>query len=424
MSEPLSRPRLRPEVSLVPFSSSTREDTYLAFFPSGRSLQTTRRLYEVMTLLDGSRDPEEIARLLSGMWGRRVQTADVRDWIDRHIAPHDLLAPEPDPPPRPAPKPPRGQGIGLVSARAALPITRRLRLFFRPVCSLPLLLASSICHGLVYAGFSSGIPADLLSSLSVSDRLTGYLLILLSVLFHEFGHLTACGYFRCPHGEIRLGLYLVFPVFHANVSAAWRLRRKERVVVDLAGMYFQLLLTIPASALFLLTRERLWLLLLLELDGLILFSLNPFLRFDGYWLCSDLLGVPNLRSRSRLLLKALWNRLKGGASAEEAPLLRIRPLERFGLFLYAIGSLLFGGLVLVFLCRFLPSRILELPSQARSLLEAGFTNGAEGNVPGALAALVHLLCLCLVLAGAARMLARAVPAGIKAGRKVLCRFLL
>ncbi len=411
-------------MSLAPFSSSAEEDTYLAFFPGGRSLQITRNLYEIMTLLDGSRDPEEIARILSGMWDRRVQPADVRDWIRRHIAPHDLLAPEPGTSPRAAPcpsKPARGQGIRLVSARAALPLTRRLRLLFHPVCSLPLLLASAICHGLVHAGVLSGMSADLLPSLSASHRLIGYLLILLSVLFHEFGHLSACAYFRCPHGEIRLGLYLAFPVFYANVSAAWRLRRKERVVVDLAGMYFQLLLTIPASVLFLLTRERLWLLVLLELDGLILISLNPFLRFDGYWLCSDLLGVPNLRSRSRLLLKALWNRVKGGGAAEEAPLLRIRPLERFGLALYAIGSLLFGGLVLVFLFRFLPSRILALPSQARHLVESGFTNGAEGNVPGALTALVHLLCLCLVLTGAARMLARFIPAGTQAGRCLLRR---
>jgi len=101
---------------------------------------------------------------------------------------------------------------------------------------------------------------------------------------------------------------------------------------------------------------------------------------------------------------------------------RVNPsLNCPGLALYAIGSLLFGCLVLVFLCRFLPSRILALPSQARRLVEAGFTNGAEGNVPGALAVLVHLLCLCLMLAGAARMLARAVAAGMKAGRKVLCR---
>lgn len=41
----------------------------------------------------------------------------------------------------------------------------------------------------------------------------------------------------------------------------------------------------------------------------ILFNLNPFLKFDGYWIASDLLGVPNLRARTWALLRyLLWER--------------------------------------------------------------------------------------------------------------------
>ncbi len=312
MSSLPSFPRLRSEVSIVPFFSSAKEETYLVLLPDGRSLQTTRRLYELITHLDGSRSVEEIARILSGMWNRSIRPTDVRDWIDRYIVPHDLLVPVPDlPPPGPSPpaKSPSTKGIMLIPGRLALPLTRRLRLLFHPLCSLPLLWASALCHGLIYLDLLSGTRTGLFSSIPPSVYLIGYLVTFLSVLFHEFGHLSACQYFDCPHGEIRLGLYLLFPVFYANVSPAWRLERKARVVVDLAGMYFQLLVTIPVSLLFHLTREPVWLLLFLELDAMILFSLNPFLRFDGYWLCSDLLGVPNLRSRSQLLMKTLWSRL-------------------------------------------------------------------------------------------------------------------
>ena len=415
-------PRLHSEVSIVPFFSSAKEETYLVLLPDGRSLQTTRKLYELITHLDGSRNVEEIARILSEMWNDSIQPTDVQDWIDRYLVPHDLLAPVPGLPPSSpsrSTQSPSTKGIMLIPGKLALPLTRRLRLLFHPLCSLPLLWASAFCHGLIYLDLLSGTRPGLFSSIPPSVYLIGYLVTFLSVLFHEFGHLSACQYFGCPHGEIRLGLYLVFPVFYANVSPAWRLERKARVVVDLAGMYFQLLVTIPVSLLFHLTREPLWLLLFLELDAMILFSLNPFLRFDGYWLCSDLLGVPNLRSRSQLLMKTLRNRLLSKSSLPATPLLEISPGARLGLTLYSVGSYLFGGLVILFLCRVLPARVQTLPSEVKKLIEDGLGDWSQGNVVGMVARLVQLLFLCVMLLAAGRMLAQVIPAAVKAARALL-----
>jgi putative peptide zinc metalloprotease protein len=309
----------------------------------------------------------------------------------------------------------------LIPGRLALPLTRRLRLLFHPLFSIPLLWASALCHGLMYLDLLSGTRLGLFSSIPPSLYLIGYLVTFLSVLFHEFGHLSACQYFDCPHGEIRLGLYLLFPIFYANVSPAWRLQRKERVVVDLAGMYFQLLMTLPVALLFHLTREPVWLLIFLELDAMILFSMNPFLRFDGYWLCSDLLGVPNLRSRSQLLMKILWSRLLTRTSLPPTPLLEINPIARLGLALYAIGSYLFGGLILFFFCRVLPARVLTLPAEAKKLIEDGLADWSQGNATGMLLRLVQLLFLCVMLLAAGRMLAQAVPTVAKAARALLRR---
>ena len=422
MSSLPSFPRLRSEVSIVPFFSSAKEKTYLVLLPDGRSLQTTRRLYELITHLDGSRNVEEIARILSEMWNDSIQPTDVQDWIDRYLVPHDLLVPVPGLPPSSpsrSTQSPSTKGIMLIPGKLALPLTRRLRLLFHPLCSLPLLWASALCHGLIYLDLLSGTRTGLFSSIPPSVYLIGYLVTFLSVLFHEFGHLSACQYFGCPHGEIRLGLYLVFPVFYANVSPAWRLERKARVVVDLAGMYFQLLVTIPVSLLFHFTREPVWLLLFLELDAMILFSLNPFLRFDGYWLCSDLLGVPNLRSRSQLLMKTLRNRLLNRSSLPATPLLEISPGARLGLTLYSVGSYLFGGLVFLFLCRVLPARVQTLPSEVKKLIEDGLADWSQGNAIGMVARLVQLLFLCVMLLAAGRMLAQAIPAAVKAARALL-----
>ncbi len=408
----------------MPFFSSATEDTYLILLPDGRSLQTTRKLHQVIILLDGSRNIDEIAENLSNLWKHTIQPEEVQDWIDRYIAPHDLLVPDPSQSAAVGSASTGSsstKGIMLVPARAALPVSRRLQALVHPTCSLPLLWLSAGCHGLVYLGLHSETGPGFFSCLPSSVYLIAYLLVFVSVLFHEFGHLSACTYFDCPHGEIRIGLYLIFPVFYANVSPSWRLNRKARVVVDLAGMYFQLLMTIPIALLFQLTGEPLWLLLFLELDAMILFSLNPFLRFDGYWLCSDLLGVPNLRSRSRLLIKSLCDRLLRRAPVPEAPLLKIRTGARIGLALYAVGSYVFGGLVLVLLCRFLPARIQALPAEVRRLVDDAAGDWARGDVSGVVVRLLQLLFLCALLFGAGRMLAQVLPALARAGGTLLAK---
>lgn len=71
------------------------------------------------------------------------------------------------------------------------------------------------------------------------------LLLLLSSFVHEIGHASACRHFGVKHGGIGFGLYLTFPVFYTDVSEIWKLKRTERIVVNMAGVYFQLILLIP-----------------------------------------------------------------------------------------------------------------------------------------------------------------------------------
>ena len=60
-----------------------------------------------------------------------------------------------------------------------------------------------------------------------------------SSFFHELGHASACKYFGVRHGGIGFGLYLNFPVLYTDVTEVWKLKRGERCVVNLAGVYFQ-----------------------------------------------------------------------------------------------------------------------------------------------------------------------------------------
>lgn len=128
---------------------------------------------------------------------------------------------------------------------------------------------------------------------------TNFLIInIISVIFHEFGHAAACQKFGAKSGKIGFGFYILSPVFFSDVSDAWRLTRKERIIVDLGGIYVQLIITSLLNILFLFIGDlRIFALTSLISVG-ILFNLNPFLKYDGYWALTDSINIPNLREKA------------------------------------------------------------------------------------------------------------------------------
>ena len=139
----------------------------------------------------------------------------------------------------------------------------------------------------------------------------GYALLLVSVLIHELGHASACAHFGAKPSDIGATLYLIYPALYSDVSAAWHLPRRQRVVVDVGGLYFQFVAgAVYAVAYALSGWQPFWVAVLMIL-GSSVFSFNPIFKFDGYWMLADSLGVTNLsRQPSRILAHTL-RRLRG-----------------------------------------------------------------------------------------------------------------
>lgn len=169
-----------------------------------------------------------------------------------------------------------------------------------------------------------------------------------SSFFHELGHASACKHFGVRHGDIGFGLYLNFPVLYTDVTEVWKLDRTQRCVVNLAGVYFQSYWLIILLSVFLLTGNDIVRYLILVMNLGFVMTLNPFFKFDGYWLASDLLGVPNLRQRSLELLGYVWKKLWKRPEGKRPYLLQIRPLERYGLLVYSVTVNLFMGFYFVY----------------------------------------------------------------------------
>lgn len=189
-----------------------------------------------------------------------------------------------------------------------------------------------------------------------------------SSFFHELGHASACKYFGVRHGGIGFGLYLNFPVLYTDVTEVWKLDRKQRCVVNLAGVYFQSYWLIILLLAFFLTGNDIVRYLILIMNLGFVMTLNPFFKFDGYWIASDLLGVPNLRQRSLELIGYVWKKMRKIPEGKRPYLLQIRPLERFGLLVYSVVVNFFMGfyflyVIPTFLYRFVqtfPNAVNEL----------------------------------------------------------------
>jgi putative peptide zinc metalloprotease protein len=124
----------------------------------------------------------------------------------------------------------------------------------------------------------------------------GFLII--SSIFHEMGHAAATYHFGGKHSGIGFGFYLLTPVLYSDVTSAWKFNTKERVIVNLAGIYFELVFGTVLILFALLIDNKTLLIIPFIIFIKTLFNLNPFFRTDGYWVLSDLIKIPNLRKSS------------------------------------------------------------------------------------------------------------------------------
>jgi putative peptide zinc metalloprotease protein len=183
--------------------------------------------------------------------------------------------------------------------------------FFKPLFSKPIfytLLCISISYT-SYFFFTSGLfnashlYHQTLKNFSIGHVVLFYLSFLLIVLFHEIGHASASFFFKVVPKEIGAGLYFVMPVFYTNVTSIWTLNLRSRVIVNLGGIYFQLILNCIFITLFYLNIHFAFLLSIIVANTISLLSaLNPFFRYDGFWIYSDYFNLPNLKKHVLLFL--------------------------------------------------------------------------------------------------------------------------
>ncbi len=188
--------------------------------------------------------------------------------------------------------------------------------------------------------------------LSPSNLPLLYVCMILIKAIHEFGHGFACKHFgRQSHsgGEVHtMGImFIVFmPLPYVDASSAWALRNKwHRAFIGAAGMYVETAIGAIAAIIWSNSAADTPIAALsynmIFIAGVttILFNANPLIKFDGYYILSDLLETPNLQQRSKEYLYYLVKKFAYGVRRPRDP--SHSSGERFWLTVYCISAAIY-----------------------------------------------------------------------------------
>lgn len=295
--------------------SGFQEPRYILRRVDGQVIQLPRLLYLLASSLDGQRDLGQVAALLTAEFGRVVQAEQVSYLIENRLRPVGIMAADPGADAGAAPTMKMKSDpllalkfrVGIVPERAVW----RIAGVFGPMFWPPVILAGLAAFVtldvtiIAQGGLGRIVPSALALVYEPALTLLVLAIVLASAAFHEFGHVSACRYGGARPGKMGFGLYLVWPALYSTVTDSYRLSRRGRLRTDLGGVYFNAVFIAGMSVAYLYTGSPWVLVAIVMLHIETATQFLPVIRMDGYYILSDLIGVPDLFSRLGPVLKSM-----------------------------------------------------------------------------------------------------------------------
>jgi len=195
------------------------------------------------------------------------------------------------------------------------PLLTRLEPIFRPVLNRWGFIAWVV---LVVFALVQALPAwtrlvgqfDSVTSPSSWGFMLGTFVVL--KLWHELGHGIVCKRLGGQVPEAGIMLLVLLPSPYVDASSAWSFTsRWHRIAVGAGGMIFELAAAAVAVLVWLntqpgeLVNQIAYYTIFSASVATVVFNANPLMKFDGYYMLSDYLGIPNMMQRSGKLLTGL-----------------------------------------------------------------------------------------------------------------------
>lgn len=172
-------------------------------------------------------------------------------------------------------------------------------------------LVAMIAAGAVLATRFSDVIQPLNGILATQNLVFLWLAFVVLKVWHELGHGYACKVFGGYVPEMGTILIAGTPAAFVDATSAWSFpERYKRLVVMCGGMFFESLVFIPCVFIWAFSASPVlascaYQLFVMASVVTLLFNANPLMKFDGYFITSELLGLQNLRPRADAQIKRI-----------------------------------------------------------------------------------------------------------------------
>jgi putative peptide zinc metalloprotease protein len=340
----------------VAFSQLTKNSYLLSNSLHKHYVRINQDTYNLLSLIDGKTTLSEICTAFNQKYQKDISAKTVTELLQSKLAGYGVLKGF-EGSIKPYQKPSYLKlSVKVIDEKAIAKIVRFFYfLFFKWVAVLITVASLCLIGSLLYLNF------NLYQSFNLADSLL-YMVLLMtaSLMFHEIGHATSTSYFGAKYGGIGIGFYLLSPVFYADVTDVWRLPKTQRIIVNLAGVYFEMIFCTAILLVGVITHNNSIIIVSITIFIHTLFNLNPFLRSDGYWILSDLIGMPNLLNHS-------LKRIKDAVALFKGVPINWSKADWF-LFLYGMINYICMGVFLYYVLLVNPDTILLFPARVTGIV--------------------------------------------------------
>lgn len=131
-----------------------------------------------------------------------------------------------------------------------------------------------------------------------------WITIVIVKTLHEFGHATTCRRFGGEVHEMGVCLMCFTPAGYVDASDAWMMRNKShKLYTTMAGVFVEFVIASICAHLWLylppgIAKNLAFNAMIVASVNTVFFNANPLMKFDGYYVLSDVLEIPNLRTKA------------------------------------------------------------------------------------------------------------------------------
>lgn len=190
------------------------------------------------------------------------------------------------------------------------------------------------------------VAEEFVGSLTFQGLIRYSLAVLVIKCIHEFCHAYTAKVYGIRVRRFGVAFIFFFPRLFTDLTDSWRLSsRKQRFMIDSAGIISEIVIGGIAALLWAnagpgVVRSVCYYIFTVSILNTALVNGNPFIKYDGYFILCDILGLDNLQSRSGEIIKRGWRKVFFGIEMGD-PDPALRGFGRFMAVLYGISAFIY-----------------------------------------------------------------------------------